>query len=151
KSMKPTGTCYIGSSRKLVESRGVWAAHGIADLRTARCNVVLANMSNRPVRIYHRMNVASYDTQCSLMLTTRHDENADIDDRPDGSFQLGPVNDKQKEELESVLKKYEDLFARDPKKPGITSTFTHRIDTDTNRPISSIPYRTSYIERQKIQ
>ena len=60
------------------------------------------------------------------------------------------ITEEQKAQVLQLLRKYESLIAKDPKKPSFTSKVEHHIDTGDALPIKQKPYRTSQKEEQVI-
>ena len=59
------------------------------------------------------------------------------------------LNEKQKEAILELLKKYPDIFAATS--PGVTKLVEHSIDVGNNKPINQMPYKTSPENRRLIE
>lgn len=56
--------------------------------------------------------------------------------------------DDVKDKLQELLLAYSDVFARNNKSPGVTTSVTHRIDTEGQQPVYQRAYRVAPKERQ---
>ena len=61
---------------------------------------------------------------------------------------LSPV---EKSRIASLISKYVDIFAPNPKKPTIVKTMEHRIITDETQPINQKPYRIPHAWHTEIE
>ena len=53
---------------------------------------------------------------------------------------IGDVTEADRTKILTLLKEYEDVFARNPKKPKLVNNATHTIETAENRPVFRKPY-----------
>ena len=61
-----------------------------------------------------------------------------------GKLDINPdLSAHQRSEIEEVLRKYEDVFADNPKKPSITNVVEHLIETEDARPVKQKSARMS--------
>ena len=71
---------------------------------------------------------------------------------PERKYDISPsLDSKQNGQLMTVLKKYDNVFAWDPKNLGCTDLVEHEIHTGDALPIYKKPYRVSHAEREIIQ
>ncbi len=66
------------------------------------------------------------------------------------SLEDADLTNNQKEELQSLLRKYHGVFASDNLDLGRTKTIQHQIDTQNNCPVKQVPYRLPVTQRTTV-
>ena len=64
---------------------------------------------------------------------------------------IGEVPDADRQDILELLKEYEDVFSKNPKKPQRVNNATHEIDTGDSRPVFRKPYQIPYAYTEEFE
>ena len=154
-SLDLQGSCSgVISSCPDATTTGLYAARGLANVVDGRTYVHLANLTVKPVELKQGTVIGEFEVTGPddlLMIATDSKSpvprsasavNVDLS----GSI----LDEAQVTLLRRLLNDFSDVFAKNPKKPGVTRITEHAIDTGDAAPVNSAPHRASPQQRQVI-
>lgn len=114
-------------------------------------NLIIANMSPEPVTLLPYTIVANI-TKChdDDVINAPSEQEISVDTaNKDKPFVSNKLTTSQRNQVDKLLKEYENLFTTD-NKPSQTSKVTHQIDVNNSKPINCAPARHGFNERNHI-
>jgi hypothetical protein len=162
------GQYWFNKEARLLVDEGISIANGILDLNRGRTFVAVANLTPKKIKLKSGIVLGSLssfqetdfeikDGQTNYTVAsildefnvdyTTEDVNAAI---PKLKLDLDHFSSEQVARICSLIMYYKDLFEKPVENQGNAALVEHRIDTDTAKPINSIPYRAGVKERETI-
>ena len=148
----PVGDYLIDPSFAFYKRTGLLVARSITDSKQPV--IQITNSKKNPVTVRSGTLVA-YMAQLSrsdIMGALRESSSSPADtENLIREAHIGNLTEEQKIELLELLKKNFDIFARDIKNKGVSTTVKHHINTQSAPPVTKRPYRQSPSEAQHIR
>jgi hypothetical protein len=157
-------THYIYNDVNLIRKRGFFIRQGITDRqKDGTIKIDAVNLSGKAIRIYPNMMIATSIPAYEAGTTTNIDKIYHINETDESQREQlrseienldlttnSDLNPTQQRILRQFLHKNNDLFATNPKAPGLSNKVQHTINVQGNTPIKQRAYRVAHAEKAQI-
>ena len=105
---------------------------------------VVVNTTNSDICLKKNCHLGKLTARLKTVAVVDSDTSAENSSIDWEQARIGDLPDADKEDILNLLKEYEDVFARNSKKPRRVNNATHEIDTGQSRPVFRKPYQIPY-------
>lgn len=135
--------------QELAENKQIFIAKSIIST-AGKIPVRICNPTDNEVKLFKNTRLGIVET-CTIMPEIQENLTKNRKLPKEIVFNKMDLNQEEKNQLKQLLESYVDIFAQNPKKPGITNQVNHQIHTGENKPINLQPYRTGLKEDEIIR
>ena len=159
---KMQGIGIVTTPSRIMLEKGIFIEPGLIETTKITQQIRIVNTSMQPTRLFSKMEVGEVEPIERVCQISDESKEEDVSNEMENqklredveNIKLEEDNDLTEEEkikIRELILKNLDVFASNPKKPGLNLITKHRIQVEESLPIKQRPYRTSQKEQAIIE